>query len=174
MPRYDLDDDELVRYQTSVAPPADLAEFWGRTIAEARALAWEPKVEPIECGLSVVDVFDVTFSGFGGEPIKAWLHRPAGTDGDLPVVVRIPGYECGRGLAPPGQPMATLPGTPPSASTARGQGSGWGWAGDTPDSGGFGPSRPGPPGARHRSTRKPIITGAFIPTPSSPLMRSAS
>jgi len=96
--RYDLDDDELVRYQTSVVPPSDLADFWGRTIAEARALAWEPKVEPVDCGLKVLDVFDVTFSGFGGEPIKAWLHVPARAEGDLSVVVRIPGYECGRGL----------------------------------------------------------------------------
>lgn len=142
MPRYDLDDDELVRYQSSVVPPSDLADFWGRTIAEARALAWEPKVEPVDCGLKVLDVFDVTFSGFGGEPIKAWLHIPARAEGDLPVVVRIPGYECGRGL-PHQISQWPVAGYASLTIDARGQGSGWGLAGDTPDSGGFGPSPPG-------------------------------
>ena len=98
MPRFDLDEDDLADYQSSATPPPDLAEFWNRTIAEARTAAWEPKVEPVRCGLRIVDVFDVTFSGFGGEPIKAWLHRPAGQAGDLPVVVRYCGYEGGRGL----------------------------------------------------------------------------
>ena len=142
MPRYDLEDQELVNYRTAVTPPADLADFWARTIAEARAVAWEPKVEEIKCGLRVIDVFDVTFSGFGGEPIKAWLHMPAGSDGDLPIVVRYCGYECGRGLPHQVSPWP-LAGYACLSMDARGQGSGWGLVGDTPDSGTFGPSGPG-------------------------------
>lgn len=99
-------------------------------------------MEPISCGLSVLDVFDVTFSGFGGEPIKAWLHKPAGAEGDLPVVVRIPGYECGRAL-PHQISQWPVAGYASLTIDCRGQGSGWGLAGDTPDSGGFGPSPPG-------------------------------
>ena len=142
MPRYDLDDHELVHYRTAVTPPADLGEFWQRTIAEARAVSWEPKVEPVSCGLRVIDVFDVTFSGFAGEPIKAWLHRPAGSRGDLPIVVRYSGYECGRGL-PHQVSQWPLAGYACLSVDCRGQGSGWGWAGDTPDTAAFGPSGPG-------------------------------
>ena len=139
MPRFDLDEDDLADYQSSATPPPDLAEFWNRTIAEARTAAWEPKVEPVRCGLRIVDVFDVTFSGFGGEPIKAWLHRPAGQAGDLPVVVRYCGYEGGRGLPHQVNPWP-LAGYASFSIDARGQGSGSGWSGDTPDSGPFGPS----------------------------------
>ena len=96
-------------------------------------------MEPVRCGLRIVDVFDVTFSGFGGEPIKAWLHRPAGQAGDLPVVVRYCGYEGGRGL--PHQVNSwPLAGYASFSIDARGQGSGSGWSGDTPDSGPFGQS----------------------------------
>ncbi len=142
MPRYDLEGDALVNYRSAVAPPADLEEFWGRTITDARSASWPPKVEPVSCGLRVIDVFDVTFSGFGGEPIKAWYHRPAGGDADLPVVVRAPGYGGGRGL-PHQVSQWPLAGYASLTIDARGQGSGWGWAGDTPDSGSFGPSGPG-------------------------------
>ena len=48
---------------------------------------------------STLDVFDVTFAGFGGHPIRAWLTRPAGTREDLPVVVEYLGYGGGRGSA---------------------------------------------------------------------------
>jgi cephalosporin-C deacetylase len=142
VPRYDLEDQDLVHYRTRVPAPADLAEFWQRTIAEARALSWEPKLEAVHCGLRVIDVFDVTFSGFGGEPIKAWLHRPTRAPGDLPIVVRYTGYECGRGL-PHQVNQWPLAGYASLTVDARGQGSGWGWVGSTPDSGAFGPCGPG-------------------------------
>ena len=38
----------------------------------------------------------VTFAGFGGTPIKGWLHVPAGTTGPLPTVVQYFGYSGGR------------------------------------------------------------------------------
>ena len=164
VPRYDLEGDALVDYRSAVAPPADLDDFWGRTIADARTASWPPKVEPINCGLRVIDVFDVTFSGFGGEPIKAWYHRPAGDDDDLPVVVRAPGYGGGRGLAHQVSQWP-LAGYASLSIDARGQGSGWGWTGDTPTQ--VVSARPVPafwPTAS--STPKPTIFAGFIPMPS--------
>src|SRR5215469_570361 len=98
MPRYDLPDAELIAYRSAVPVPRDLGGFWTRTLTEARELAWNPKTEQVDAGLSAVDIFDVTFSGFGGEPVRAWLRRPATARGDLPAVVRYPGYGGGRGL----------------------------------------------------------------------------
>ena len=78
--------------------PKDLDSFWTATLDEARASAKPPVFEPVECGLTLVDCFDVTFSGFGGNPVRAWLHLPAGASDRLPIVVRYLGYGGGRGL----------------------------------------------------------------------------
>ncbi len=43
-------------------------------------------------------VHDVTFAGFGGHPVRAWLTLPAQRSGPLPGVVEFIGYGGGRGL----------------------------------------------------------------------------
>ena len=142
MPRYDLDDAGLAEYRSSVQAPPDLFDFWRRSLDKARAVAWAPKVEPVVGPLRAVHTFDVTFCGSEGQPVKAWLHRPAGHDGDLPVVVRYPGYGGGRGL-PHQVDHLVLAGYACLSVDARGQGAGGGWVGGTPDTGSFGPASPG-------------------------------
>src|ERR1700691_609953 len=135
MARYDLSDEELVRYRSSVVPPEDLSEFWERTLGESRAVSWAPKLERVDTGLRAVETFDVTFSGFGGQPIKAWLHKPAGAGSDLPVIIHYAGYGGGRAL--PHQVGAwPLAGYACLAVDNRGQGALGGYPGDTPDPGG--------------------------------------
>lgn len=142
MPWYDLDKDALAVYRSSVVPPPDLLDFWQKTLDEARSSAWPPELEPVDSGLRAVDTFDVTFSGYGGQPVKAWLHRPAGHPGDLPVVVRYPGYGGGRGL-PHQVSHLVLAGYACLSIDARGQGASGGWVGDTQDTSNFGPAAPG-------------------------------
>ena len=92
MPIVDLVDPELSAYRSSAVPPDDLHEFWSATIAESRALASAPTLVPVSTGLRLVQTWDVTFSGFGGQPIRAWYHRPAGLDDEkLPGDVRVRG-----------------------------------------------------------------------------------
>lgn len=142
MAHVDLPLDQLRRFAPDVAEPDDFDEFWQRTLAQARAAAGDVEVLPVETGLSHVDVFDVTFPGFGGHPIKAWYARPAGVTEQLPCIVEIAGYGGGRGLAF----EHTLW---PSAGYAyfildtRGQGSSWGAGGDTPDPVGSSAAAPG-------------------------------
>ncbi|MFX4271404.1 acetylxylan esterase [Propionibacteriaceae bacterium Y1685] len=45
-----------------------------------------------------METIDLTFSGFGGHPIRAWLRRPVGQSGPLPIVVQFRGYSDRRGL----------------------------------------------------------------------------
>jgi cephalosporin-C deacetylase len=45
----------------------------------------------------LASTFDVSFSGFGGDSVRAWYHRPASAARDLPIVVRHQGYGDGRG-----------------------------------------------------------------------------
>jgi cephalosporin-C deacetylase len=99
MPLFDLPLDQLRSYTSSAVEPADLDEFWDRTIAEARAFPLEAVYTPVENLLTVIDSFDVSFAGFGGSRIKGWLHLPANRGGQaLPVVVQYIGYSGGRGL----------------------------------------------------------------------------
>ncbi len=141
MPLFDLPREQLLTYRSSTEPPAELMQFWADTLAEARGQSSELKVEPVETGLRLVQTYDVTFSGFGGDPIRGWHHRPAGVDADLPIIVRYQGYGGGRGLAHQvGQwPLA---GYACLEVDTRGQGSGY-LPGNTPDPVGAGPAYPG-------------------------------
>ena len=122
---------ELQSLRTSAVAPDDLDEFWRRTIDASRARATPPVVRPVDSGLRTIDVFDVTFSGFDGQPVRAWLRVPAGATGPLPTVVQYVGYGGGRGL-PFDELQLASAGYAHLHMDTRGQGSGWS-PGDTPD-----------------------------------------
>ncbi len=142
MPRFDLSLPELREYRPRVSEPADFDEFWRETLAEARRFPATPRLTRQTSPLAQVEVYDLVFPGFGGQPVHAWYLLPAGTTGPLPAVVEYNGYGGGRGL--PHEHLAWV-----SAGYAylfmdtRGQGSVWGSGGDTPDPHGTGPSSPG-------------------------------
>jgi cephalosporin-C deacetylase len=141
VPAFEMPLDELVQRRTGTRTPDDLREFWSGTLAEARSAAAEPKADPVETGLQLVRTWDVTFSGYGGDPIRAWYHLPAAAADPVPVVVHYQGYGGGRGLAHQ-VPWWTMAGHACLEVDTRGQGSGH-TAGDTPDPVGSGPAHPG-------------------------------
>lgn len=133
LPLFDLPFDQLRAYSSAAAEPADFASFWNATIAEAREYPLAPRFIPVENLLTVIDSFDVTFNGFGGAPIKGWLHLPANRPkGErLPVVVQYIGYSGGRGLVQQDTSWAQA-GYAHFIMDTRGQGYG-GILGDTAD-----------------------------------------
>ncbi len=141
MPRFDLSPAELRSYRPDVPEPDDFDAFWAATLAD-HCPSGPAVLSPVESRLALVDAWDVTFPGFDDHPIRAWLLLPAGAEGPLPGVVEFNGYGGGRGL--PHERLAWV-----SAGYAylfmdtRGQGSGWGGGGDTPDPVGSGPAAPG-------------------------------
>jgi cephalosporin-C deacetylase len=142
VPRFDLPPADLERYSPAVREPDDFDAFWTSTIDDARRADALPQVVRVETPLTLVEVFDVTFAGFGGEPVKAWLTRPAGIDAALPAVVEYNGYGGGRGL--PGERLGwATAGYAHLFMDTRGQGSMWGSGGDTPDPHGAGPAASG-------------------------------
>jgi len=145
MPLYDLDRTALETYLPDLHEPADFDGFWTDTLKEARTHDLALTLTPVDSGLSLVEVFDVEFAGFGGHPIKAWLTRPAAGGapaGLLPAVVQYNGYGGGRGL--PHEHVAwAAAGYVHLFMDTRGQGSRWGAGGDTPDPVGTGPAAPG-------------------------------
>lgn len=136
MPTFDLELAQLRGHRSSVREPEDLADFWAATLDMSRHSAVAPRLTPLESPLTLVNTFDVTFSGFAGEPVRAWLHTPAGRRDPLPVVVRYIGYDCGRGFAHVVSPLA-LAGYAVLSMDNRGQGALGPYRGDTPDTGGL-------------------------------------
>ena len=132
---------ELRDYVPARTEPADFDAFWAKTIAEAREHDLGARFEPVPTRLTTVDVEDVTFHGFGGQPVKGWLIRPAGTTGPLPTIVEYVGYGGGRGL-PHERLLWASAGYAHLVMDTRGQGSAW-QVGDTPDDGPAGNSHPG-------------------------------
>ena len=142
MALFDLPLDELRTYRSRSVEPEDFDAFWSTTLEEARAYDLDVRYEPVDTGLSTVRVYDVTFAGFGGHPVKGWLRLPAGATEPLPLVVEFVGYGGGRGL-PHENLLWASTGRAHFMMDTRGQGSTWGAGGDTPDPVGSGPAHPG-------------------------------
>lgn len=141
MTQFDLPLDQLHSYRSASVEPEDFDAFWAETLGEARAHELDARFEPVPTGLSAVEVFDVTFAGFDGQPVKGWFVLPAGTTEPLPVVVEFIGYGGGRGL-PHTHLLWASAGFAHFVMDTRGQGSGWA-TGDTPDPVGSAPAFPG-------------------------------
>lgn len=142
MPLFDMPLPDLQTYNPEVAEPADFDDFWAGTLAEARGHDLALAVERVETPLRHVEVYDVTFAGFGGHPVKAWYSRPAGVTGELPVVVGYLGYSGGRGL-PWDHTLFPAAGYAFLRVDSRGQGWNLNAPGHTPDPVGHTPAAPG-------------------------------
>ncbi len=131
MPFFDMSLAELHAYKPERSEPADFDAFWQNTLEEARHYPLNAQFERVDYGLRLVDTYDVTFAGYGGQPVKGWFVLPAGQKDPLPCVVEYIGYGGGRGF--PHERLVW-----PSAGYAfllmdtRGQGSVWSH-GDTAD-----------------------------------------
>lgn len=152
VPLTDLSLADLRTYRPDVAEPDDFDAFWRRTLDEARAAATDPVIAPVDTPITELIVEDLTFSGFAGEPIRGWITRPK-TDRPLPAVVEYIGYNGGRGVAGERLQWAAA-GYVHILMDTRGQGSGWGTGGDTPDPHGSDGAVPGfmTRGIRHPDT----------------------
>ncbi|HEY3109745.1 MAG TPA: acetylxylan esterase [Chloroflexota bacterium] len=140
---FDMPLERLREYRPSVEEPSDFDAFWTSTLAEARRHALEPRFEPVDVGLRTVESYDVTFNGYGGQPIKGWLLLPATREGKLPCVVEYIGYGGGRGFPLDWLTWSSV-GFAHLIMDTRGQGSA-SRKGDTPDQveGGSDPAFPG-------------------------------
>jgi len=131
MPIFDYPIDQLRPYLPPRQEPPDFDAFWQQTLSETRSHPLDARFEAVDFGLKTVETYDVTFAGYGGQPIKGWFIVPKNHSNRLPGGVEYIGYGGGRSL-----PIRWL--LWPSLGYAylvmdtRGQGSGW-EPGDTPD-----------------------------------------
>ncbi|MEU0447989.1 acetylxylan esterase [Streptomyces tendae] len=144
MPAFDLPPPELALHRPSLDEPEDFDAFWHQTLTGPPP--GEPLVSahPVETGLRLTRTWDVTFRGFGGDPVRAWFSRPAGAgEQPLPAVVEYAGYGRGRGLPHERLTWVTA-GYAHLLMDNRGQGDQYGCGGDTPDPHAGAAGGPGP------------------------------
>lgn len=140
---FDLPVEQLASYRPPRVEPPDFDAFWQRTLHEARRHPLSAQFEPSGLPLDTVEAYDVTFGGYGGQPIKGWLMLPRQRSGPRPCVVEYIGYGGGRGF-PVDWLIWSAAGYAHLVMDTRGQGSVW-QNGDTPDLApeGCSPSYPG-------------------------------
>jgi cephalosporin-C deacetylase len=97
--QFDLPLAELRDYRPDLPEPEDLDDFWARTLDTVRGRDIELRCTLYPAGLQTVDVYDVSFAGWDGQPVAAWLYLPRDMPRPLPIVVQYAGYTGGRGLA---------------------------------------------------------------------------
>jgi cephalosporin-C deacetylase len=128
---FDMPLEQLKTYLPPREEPPDFNAFWAQTLAEARGLPLDAVFEPVDYGLRTVETFDVTFNGYGGQPVKGWLMLPRQRSGPLPCVVEYIGYGGGRAF-PTDWLVWSSAGYAHLVMDTRGQGSAWS-PGETPD-----------------------------------------
>ena len=128
---FDMPLAELQVYKPNLPEPTDFDRFWQTMLENARHYELYAEFEPYNTNLKLVDVFDVTFSGYGGQRVKGWYIRPSGVSDAIPCVVEYIGYGGGRGFPHDWLVWANA-GYAVFVMDTRGQGSSW-RQGDTPD-----------------------------------------
>ncbi len=124
MPFTDLPLDALRAHRSDARRPDDFDAFWADTIAASRAAA-RARHRPRPGGTTRHRPRGrgLTFPGFAGDPVRAWVARPL-AGGAAARRRRVPRLNGGRGL--PGERVSwALAGYVHVVMDTRGQGSGW-------------------------------------------------
>ena len=134
----DLPLEQLRTYRYPRPAPPNLRGFWDDTLATSRAAGGDVVAERIDHPMRTLTEHDVTFPGFGGDPVRGWWLLPPDPAG---VVIEFLGYGGGRGL-PHERTLWASHGYAHLVVDSRGQGSIWN-TGHTADPHGSAPSAPG-------------------------------
>ncbi|MFF9563687.1 acetylxylan esterase [Leifsonia sp. NPDC014704] len=76
--------------------PDDYDAYWASALDDAARHPLAVQLEPVDTGLTAIDVFDISFAGADGRRVSGWLRLPRHREGRLPGVVHFNGYGAGR------------------------------------------------------------------------------
>ena len=143
MALFDMSLSQLETYRPDVAEPADFDAFWQQSLAETRTYPLNVSFQRTDVPFQTIEAYDVTFNGWGGQPVKGWFLLPKQRAGAVPCVVEYIGYGGGRGF-PSDWLLRSSLGYAHFVMDTRGQGSAWS-KGDTadPEPEGSNPHHPG-------------------------------
>ncbi len=139
---FDMPLEKLQTYKAPKTEPRDFDAFWRTTLKESSAFPLAATFDKLSHpAYKLVDAYDVTFSGYAGQPVKGWFIVPAGASKPLPCLVTYIGYGGGRSF-PIDHIAPAVAGMAHFVMDTRGQGSTWS-PGHTPDDAFSGPAFPG-------------------------------
>jgi cephalosporin-C deacetylase len=137
----DLPLEQLRAYDYPLEEPDDFDDFWRATIREHASEPLNIRQQRVDCGMQTIEAVDLTYAGYAGSDVRAWVLRPSGQADRLPAIVEYPAYGSGRGLPVESLGYASA-GFVHVLLDARGQGSTT-RSGDTADGFGSAPAVPG-------------------------------
>ncbi len=88
----DMPLEELREYRGLNECPADLDEFWNRSLSEMESLGVDYELEPAAFQAPGAECYHLWFTGMGGARVHAKFLRPARREGKLPAVLMFHGY----------------------------------------------------------------------------------
>lgn len=68
----DLSLDKLRSFRYERPEPAGFDAFWRDVLADQRKHPLDVHTEPVDTAVTTLDVSDVTFAGYGSDPVRAW------------------------------------------------------------------------------------------------------
>ncbi len=74
-------------YEPEIRVQPDMKEFWDATLAELRDQPLDVKVKRVFEDHPVLEVYEVSYTGLGGERVYAAIYVPKGADKPLPAIV---------------------------------------------------------------------------------------
>ena len=94
---FDLPIDQLQDCGRPSSGQPTVETFWSATLDVELSRPLEPRIVRLETPLRTLDVYDVSWVGYSGQRVQAWLRLPAGATEPLPTVLQYCGYSGGRG-----------------------------------------------------------------------------
>ena len=93
---FDLPIDQLQDCGRPSSGQTTVETFWSATLDVELSRPLEPRIVRLETPLRTLDVYDVSWVGYSGQRVQAWLRLPAGAT-EPPTVLQYCGYSGGRG-----------------------------------------------------------------------------
>ena len=97
MPYFENQIKEYETYKPLLTKTEDFHTFWRNTLDESDRLPLQGTLEREEYPIKQVDVYRITYQGFGGTPIRGYYILPKETKESLPCIVMYHGYGMDKG-----------------------------------------------------------------------------
>ena len=94
---FDLPLEQLRTYAGQALLPGDFEEFWRSTLDDQLTRDLGLRCEKVDVPITAYEVWDMSFLGYGGARIHAWVRVPSHTAGRMATVVNFLGYSGSRG-----------------------------------------------------------------------------
>lgn len=90
---------ELYEYMPDLTTPADLDQFWERSLMASRQHSHSISKEKVETPFEMMDTYAVTYRGYDTTPIHGWYLVPSFLKKEkYPAIVIYHGYQASRSL----------------------------------------------------------------------------